>query len=390
MKTIIAIAFLIAAVSSFSNLPQAQPTQPQLLAYWSFDSVSGNTFSDATGHGYNASFTGSGVSAASGISGQALRCIGTGYEMTVANSRDSFSLNKLTIEAWYNTDTAAGAYLLDYQYVTSGVYNGYGLFTTDYGQAEFALSNSTRTSWITALSTTQIAPRTWYYLVATYDSAALKVYVNGNCESTVSYSGGIGYPVAANARIACQTLQGGSVRLFDKGRIDELKIFTYALSADTIRAHYQAHKPAVPVLIPCTPNPTYGRIPVFRWFSDARIAVFRIQIDTLNAFRNPIVSERSSDTTYSPPFALPLGTNYWRVSNDADTSAWSAISSLTILASSLARQGTTAKADSPISLFSKLSGRRLTLAYYMDTPGNVRIEFFSLTGQESGHFVKAM
>jgi Concanavalin A-like lectin/glucanases superfamily len=325
--------FCLAFVAGFFLVGtlHAQPVQQKLVAYWSFDSAVGNTFYDVTGHGYDASWTGTGVSRAPGVVGQALRCTGTGYELTVANSRDSFALAAVTVEAWYNTDTAMSAYILDYQWVASGVYNGWGLYIRDDGLLELGASNNGRYAWLAAVSTTPINPGRWYHVAGSYDGSSFKVYVNGNLEGTAPYVGGIGYPVAANARIACQTLQSGLVRLFDRGRIDELKLYNYALSADSIKAHYTAGKPPVMVLIPCVPDPTYNRRPVFKWHSSPKVSVYRLQVDTVSLFRNPIISIPLSDTFYLPQADLPIRTLYWRVSSDADTLTWSAMSSVTIL-----------------------------------------------------------
>ncbi len=324
------VAFALAAC--FCGNLFAQTSQQKLVAYWSFDSAAGHTFFDVTGHGYNASWTGSGVGRASGVVGQALSCSGTSYEMTVANSQDSFALNNLTIEAWYNTDSMMSAYIFDYQYIAEGFYNGYGLFVNSDELAEFGISNSSRNDWITTVSTTTITTGKWYHFVATYDGGSVRLYVNGTLEAQAPYSGGIGYPVTANARIACQTLQDGSVRLFDKGRIDELKLYNYALSADTIKAHFlSAPKPGTPVLIPYMPNPTYNQRPEFRWFSKPGITAYRLQVDTLPLFASPIISLPLSDTFYTPEANLPVRTIYWRVCNDADLSTWSATSSVTIL-----------------------------------------------------------
>jgi hypothetical protein len=312
-------------------MTNAQVIQQKLVASWSFDSISGHTFYDGTGHGFNASWVGTGISQAAGLKGQALASSGSSYEMTVSNSRDSFSLSRLTIEAWYNPDIAAGAFIFDYQYVASGVYNGYGLYISDDRRANFSASNSTRSGWYVVTSTTAVTAGKWYHIAGSYDGASFRVYVNGTLEATTPYSGGIGYPVAADARIACQTLMGGTVRLFNQGKIDELRLYNYALSGDSIKAHYEALRPAVPVLVPCTPNPTYDRKPFFRWLHNPNIAQYRLQIDTLLSFLNPIISVPLADTFFQPGVNLPVRIVYWRVRNDADTTTWSVISSLTIL-----------------------------------------------------------
>jgi hypothetical protein len=223
-----------------------------LVAYWSFDGLDGTTFSDLTGHGYNtinSTFSvGTTVGLVPGVKGLAASLPGANYEIVVANSKDSFNLKKFSIECWYfsnlvpTTYISVGGYILDHQYVASGVRNGYGLYIAPDGRVDFAMSNADGSDWLQDFSTTSIEENRWYHIVCTYDSLSLKVYVNGVCEATLPYSGGY-IPSGADARIGCQRLIDGTLRCFDNGKIDELKLFNYALPSDTIRAHYSALKP---------------------------------------------------------------------------------------------------------------------------------------------------
>jgi photosystem II stability/assembly factor-like uncharacterized protein len=88
---------------------------------------------------------------------------------------------------------------------------------------------------------------------------------------------------------------------------------------------------AVPTIIAYTPNPTYNRRPQLRWNRHDSIPVFRIQIDTTQQFTSPIVSTTTTDTFFIPADNLPFDTIYWRVGNDADSLAWSAISSVRVV-----------------------------------------------------------
>ena len=96
-------SFVLIAVSALLYPVNAAP---QLLAHWSFDSSSGNTYYDVTGHGYNAIASGTGVGLASGVKGQALSCPGSGYEIYAANSSNDFYLSKYSIECLYYSDIA--------------------------------------------------------------------------------------------------------------------------------------------------------------------------------------------------------------------------------------------------------------------------------------------
>lgn len=60
--------------------------QQSVVAYWPFDTLfSGDTFKDYSGNGYNAVVAGSGVGVTTGISGNAVSCTGTAFNITVAN-----------------------------------------------------------------------------------------------------------------------------------------------------------------------------------------------------------------------------------------------------------------------------------------------------------------
>jgi hypothetical protein len=164
--------------------------------------------------------------------------------LIVKNSRDSFNLKDFSIETWLTTNSPPlDMYILNQQYIASGVYNGWGLFIDNSGKADFGMASSSASGYYQVASRTSLQANQWYNIVATFDSQTLKLYMNGVLEDSATYSGGTYPPSTADARIACQTLQGGSVRMFLNGKLDELKFYRYALSADAIKAHYEALRP---------------------------------------------------------------------------------------------------------------------------------------------------
>lgn len=216
-----------------------------LTAYWSFDSAAGQTFYDVTGHGYNAIATGSGVNIVPGVVGNALSCPDSGFEITVANSKDSFAFKKFTVESWYYANsipTGGQARILTFDYAASGIRNGWALCVFPQGFPDFTLSSGDGTDWIDCLCPIAILPGKWYHIAGSFDGSNLRLYVNGVLENTVPYSGGVLAP-GTNARIACQRLMDGTVRYGANGKIDELKVYNYALSASTILSHYNAIVP---------------------------------------------------------------------------------------------------------------------------------------------------
>jgi Concanavalin A-like lectin/glucanases superfamily/FlgD Ig-like domain len=306
---------------------------PGLVAAWTFDSVSasGSTYFDVTGHGYNAVAAGTGLGLAPGIKGQALSCPQSGYDIDVLNSKDSFALASVTLEAWYYATTLSTynlATIYELSYLVSGVHNGYNLFINPTGYPDFTIASGDQ--WIQCESPAAIAAGRWYHIVGSYDKSFSRLYVNGELKQSVACTGGIVYPVGQDARIGCQKLMGGTVQQFANGRIDELRLYNYALSADSVRAHYLRESPSSVILIPCVPNPTYNQQPTFRWYVKKSVSAYRFQISANQSFPSTIVSVPLADTFYTPSVNLAFGTIFWRVTNDADTSSWSTVSSLTI------------------------------------------------------------
>jgi hypothetical protein len=221
-----------------------------MVAYWSFDSSSGNTYYDMTGHGYDAVATGTGVGVDSGVSGRALNCPLNGYEITVANSLGNFNLTRFSIESWVYLDTDPSAMvddaakIFDNQYIagTGGIRNGYSLYVEPTGHVAFSLSNYNGSVWNQATSSMVIASQTWYFVTATYDSAYVRIYVNGVLNGSKAFQGTCLAP-GLDARIGCQHRTNGIVSRFLNGRIDELKLFNYALPSDSIAAHYLSANP---------------------------------------------------------------------------------------------------------------------------------------------------
>jgi hypothetical protein len=182
-------------------------------------------------------------------------------------------------------------------------------------------SSGWKGSWTLSQQALQLS--TWYHIAGVWDGAVMKVYINGVVEPNTSPASGTITPTT-NAVYLGQDFESASERF--NGTVDELKVYNYALTSDTIRVHSR-----IVATIPYIPNPTYNRRPQLRWYRNDSIPVFRIQIDTTQLFTSPIVSQSVADTFFSPTTDLPYDTIYWRVRNDADTLWWSTVSSVRII-----------------------------------------------------------
>jgi hypothetical protein len=76
----------------------------------------------------------------------------------------------------------------------------------------------------------------WHFIAATYDGAAMKLYVDGVLETTFSVSGNV-RPTDLDLRLGCNSYTGGGCF---RGLIDEVEIFDRALSAGEVEALYSA------------------------------------------------------------------------------------------------------------------------------------------------------
>jgi hypothetical protein len=76
----------------------------------------------------------------------------------------------------------------------------------------------------------------WHFIAATYDGAAMKLYVDGVLETTFSVSGSI-RPTDLDLRLGCNSYTGGGCF---RGLIDEVEIFDRAFSAGEVEALYSA------------------------------------------------------------------------------------------------------------------------------------------------------
>jgi type II secretory pathway pseudopilin PulG len=91
-------------------------------------------------------------------------------------------------------------------------------------------------------TTTAFSPNTWYYVVGTWDSTGMRIYVNGTLNNSTT-STGVAINSAGSLNIGAQTstyYNGTYHNLPFDGVIDEAVIYNRALSSDEIKLYYNA------------------------------------------------------------------------------------------------------------------------------------------------------
>ncbi len=151
-----------------------------------------------------------------------------------------------TVGGWFNpVDTVLSGsdtqLLIAKDETSTGRKINYQLGIGTNGKFGAAVSDSSCTvTGVTAIGSTVAQPGRWYYVMATFDGATgdLKIYVNGKLEATTA----TGYTAACantgNVRLGQYDFAWTNYRDEFKGRMDEVKIFNYALSASEIKSDY--------------------------------------------------------------------------------------------------------------------------------------------------------
>ena len=94
-----------------------------------------------------------------------------------------------------------------------------------------------------ATSSVTVAPNTTHHIVGTYGGSRARIYVDGVERANVSFSGAATWPSGRDLRIGRPASSTSLAQRYLQGTLDEPAIYTSALSATTVQAHYDAGKP---------------------------------------------------------------------------------------------------------------------------------------------------
>lgn len=238
--------------------------QTKPVAYWTFDSIAGNTYFDVSGNGHDAVASGSYIKIITdGLCGKALQCRGQAndntlntYDVKVKNSLPDFNLTTFSVEAWaysYVYMNNPGSFfnqraIFEHISCCPGIVGGYSLKILDNGHPFFCWGSPTKGSWDYVISDSMMLPHKWYHFVVTWDDTKVVFYINNRVAAQKSRSEMYILPTKP-ARIGCEWYYNSSdtsvgvTRQFFNGLIDELQLYNYALDNLTIQQHYAAYKP---------------------------------------------------------------------------------------------------------------------------------------------------
>ena len=205
------------------------------LLYWRLGEASGSVAADSgpesrTGT-YNGDVTRGQAGAVAGTSNTAVRFTsgsGVGSDTQFSNP------TVYSVETWFSTTTTQGGKLIGFGNEKSGLSSSYDrhLYMQDDGRLVFG----TYTGQLNTVTTpSSYNDGAWHHAVATQSSSGIRLYLDGQLVGSDPQSGAQDY--SGYWRIGGDTTWGSSSPYFD-GKLDEVAVYSSALGASAVLAHY--------------------------------------------------------------------------------------------------------------------------------------------------------
>jgi tetratricopeptide (TPR) repeat protein len=196
-----------------------------LLGWWKLDEKEGTTAADSSGSGNDGTLMGRPVwRPQGGKIGGALEFSGKGDYVKIANESAFNITSQITVAAWVNITSVPQEWT---GIVTKGD-TAWRLSTSFASNVfHFALS---REAYLNG--TTTVGSGQWHHVACVYDGSKMSIYVDGKLDVSQPRSG----PIATNNFPVCI---GENIELTGRywnGLIDDVRIYTYALSENEIAA----------------------------------------------------------------------------------------------------------------------------------------------------------
>jgi PKD repeat protein len=215
--------------------------------YWRLDDA-GTTAVDANGANNNGTYVNGPVAGAGLIAGEAnnSHTFDGSNDYIDASATPFGAPSQLSAETWVRTAAtkAAGGYHFLITDSSSDFDNGFTLAIDSGNHAVFTIArtNGFTTTRATATSTATLAPNTIHHVVGTYDGSTARIYVDGVQSGTAAFSGAITWSGSRDLRLG-RPVSSSSATFFLQGALDEPALYTAALPAATVLAHYNNGKP---------------------------------------------------------------------------------------------------------------------------------------------------
>lgn len=224
-------------IPTLENSMQVNVQPNGLLGHWSFDQAAGNTIVDESANSTSASMTGT-PTYTTGKLAQGMNGFTTSNYVTATND-NVFDVTALTACVWMNlASTSTNPIALGR---SNGAFDASGMWTIGFGAGLSPRVRLFAGSSINLSSPTNVSLGTWNQVCMTYDGSNLVLYQNGIPVATQAHSGSLG---SLSQAVSIGALSNGTQPI--SGAVDEAKIFSRALTANEIKAEYDASNAGIP------------------------------------------------------------------------------------------------------------------------------------------------
>ena len=224
--------------------PPVTPGEEGLVALWHFDEGSGSTTADASGNRKDGELKDGAVFDSSGVSGSALSINGEGHVLVPAGGSLDNINKSISIEAWVKpSQIGTKRNIILSEWDGAADQRAYVMYIDTDGKLDIMLSANGAVDAVDIASPTPIEANKWSYVVATSDGDSLRMYINGVEDTVAAAPSSIFVP---NTPLYIGDWGWGGVADNTEqytGLLDEIAMYSYALSADTVLAHYNKYKP---------------------------------------------------------------------------------------------------------------------------------------------------
>ncbi|KAF0143500.1 MAG: fibronectin type III domain-containing protein [Nitrospirae bacterium] len=219
------------------------------IAIWHMD----NNWQDSSGNGnHGTAYNGATFSASAKVGTHAGSFDGANDYVDIGDKAILRPAN-ITVEAWVRINgSGTGSYPSIVATNNGGGAGGYLLrYNPSNGKFEFYIYRSV--SWKIATTDSSVSQGAWHHIVGRYDGSEVSIWLDGVKQAATSAATGIDYFIGTKTSIGAYAPPTYSNYI--NGLIDDMTIYNRALSADEIKAHYDAASVPSPTVNPVT-SPT--------------------------------------------------------------------------------------------------------------------------------------
>jgi hypothetical protein len=262
--------------TAFAGFP-AEVASDSPVGYWRLGESSGTTANDETANSNDGQYLNSPILGYTGpvedANYSALGLDGVDDHVKISNASSLNPTSAITLEAWVKP--ASGSFSTVKPIVVKSYtshnppYYQYGLFLYDSGTSKLIrFVVATGGSFSPVDITTPWTYGSWQHIAGTWDGTTARVYLNGNQVGSATRTGSLP-AYASPIDFGCfENLPKSSTYCF-RGGIDEVAVYSTALSTTRIAAHYAAR--GTPPTVP-PPSSAYGKAVV----ADSPVAYWRL------------------------------------------------------------------------------------------------------------------